>query len=144
MKNLNLKNRSLALLIVGVLGLSSSKLQAQDVPGKISFGFDAGGNKYYGNYTDDQFAFQGMAFIRWNIMDWLSLHAAYNGGELKYKATTGSIANELPPFESDQYERRHRPVAWSDNEPHVSADGISCCQPMYSLLKRSCPISSED
>jgi outer membrane protein OmpA-like peptidoglycan-associated protein len=118
-KNLNLKNRSLALLIVGVLGLSSSKLQAQDVAGQISFGFDAGGNKYYGNYTDDQFAFQGMAFIRWNIMDWLSLHAAYNGGELKYKATTGSIANELPPFSPINTNGGTTGTLGTDNETRV-------------------------
>ncbi len=100
-KNLNqnkLKNRSLALLVIGLLGLVSVKAPAQSVAGRIAFGFDAGGNKYYGNYTDDRFDFQGMAFIRWNIMDWLSLQGAYNGGLLKYKATTQSIANELPPF----------------------------------------------
>ncbi len=95
MKTINLKNRSIALLIVGVLGLSSSSLHAQDLAGTIAFGFDAGGNKYYGNFTDSRFDFQGEAFIRWNIMDWLSLHAAYNGGVLGYKATTaGSIATE--------------------------------------------------
>jgi outer membrane protein OmpA-like peptidoglycan-associated protein len=59
---------------------------AQSVAGRIAFGFDAGGNKYYGNFTDNQFAIQGDAFIRWNIFDWLSLHAAYNAGQLKYKA----------------------------------------------------------
>lgn len=119
MKKLNLKNRGLALLVIGVLGLSSSKLQAQDVAGQISFGFDAGGNKYYGNYTDDQFAFQGMAFIRWNIMDWLSLHAAYNGGELKYKATTSSIANELPPFSPVNTNGGTTGTLGTDNETRV-------------------------
>jgi outer membrane protein OmpA-like peptidoglycan-associated protein len=93
-KKLNLKNRSIALLIVGMLGLSSSNIHAQVLPGTISFGFNAGGNKFYGNNNSDQFAFQGMAFIRWNIMDWLSLHAAYNGGVLTYKTTAQSIANE--------------------------------------------------
>jgi outer membrane protein OmpA-like peptidoglycan-associated protein len=98
-KNLNnLKNRSLALLVIGVLGLASVKAQAQDVAGRISFGFDAGGNKYYGNFTDSRFDFQGMAFIRWNIMDWLSLHAAYNGGVLGYKSTATSIADEHALF----------------------------------------------
>jgi outer membrane protein OmpA-like peptidoglycan-associated protein len=97
-KNLNLKNRSLALFIVGLLGLSSSNIHAQDVAGRIAFGFDAGGNKYYGNFTDSRFDFQGEAFIRWNIMDWLSLHAAYNGGVLQYKTTTASIADEHSLF----------------------------------------------
>ncbi|MDP4198754.1 MAG: OmpA family protein [Bacteroidota bacterium] len=83
----------MALLVVGVLGLMGSSAQAQSKAGQIAFGVDGGGNKYYGNYTDNQFAFQGEAFIRWNIMDWLSLHAAYNGGLLRYKATAASILN---------------------------------------------------
>jgi outer membrane protein OmpA-like peptidoglycan-associated protein len=69
--------------------------RAQSVAGRIAFGIDAGGNKYYGNFTDNQFAFHGDAFIRWNITDAVSLHAAYNAGQLKYKAAIdGSIAKE--------------------------------------------------
>ncbi len=89
-----------AAIVIGLtMLLVSGIVQAQSVAGRIAFGIDAGGNKYYGNYTDNQFAFHGDAFIRWNILDWLSLHAAYNGGQLRYKAsTTGSIANELSEF----------------------------------------------
>jgi len=64
------------------------------VNGRIAFGFDLGGNKYYGDYTDNQFALHGDLFIRWNIFDALSLHAMYNVGQLKYKSTAASIANE--------------------------------------------------
>jgi len=92
-----------AAIVIGVtLLLVSGITQAQSVAGRIAFGIDAGGNKYYGNYTDNQFAFHGDAFIRWNILDFLSLHAAYNGGQLRYKATAAEIAyeNSLPggPF----------------------------------------------
>src|SRR2546423_643588 len=83
-----------AAIVIGLtLFIVTDITKAQSVAGRIAFGFDAGGNKYYGNYTDNQFAFHGDAFIRWNILDCLSLHAAYNGGQLKYKATAGSIAN---------------------------------------------------
>ena len=89
--------RSFAIAITLLLSLGTSN--AQSVAGRIAFGIDAGGNKYYGNFTDNQFAFHGDAFIRWNILDFLSLHAAYNGGQLKYKATTaGSIASELSAY----------------------------------------------
>ncbi len=89
--------RSIAL--VAMLLLVSANSQAQVIKGRIAFGIDAGGNKYYGDYTDNQFAFHGDAFIRWNILDFLSLHAAYNGGQLKYKAKTlGSIANEIATY----------------------------------------------
>src|ERR1035437_1599674 len=90
----HLMNCGIALLVVGVLGLMSSSAQAQSKAGQIAFGIDGGGTKYYGNYTDNQFGLGGDAFIRWNIFDWLSLHAAYNGGMLNYKATATSIANE--------------------------------------------------
>lgn len=83
--------RTLAIAMTLVLAFGTT--QAQSIAGRIAFGIDAGGNKYYGNYTDNQFAFHGDAFIRWNILDYLSLHAAYNGGQLKYKATAASIAN---------------------------------------------------
>ena len=91
MKNQNTIIRSIVIVFALLLSLSSAN--AQSVAGRIAFGIDAGGNKYYGNYTDNQFAFHGDAFIRWNVLDCFSLHAAYNGGQLRYKATTGSIAN---------------------------------------------------
>src|SRR6266568_3204076 len=82
-----------AIVIAMTLFLVTDITRAQSVAGRIAFGFDAGGNKYYGDYTDNQFAFHGDAFIRSNILDELSLHLAYNGGQLKYKATAGSILN---------------------------------------------------
>ena len=93
MNNLINRNiRSIALLVFGLIGLTTlaPTTKAQDVAGRIAFGIDAGLNKYYGNYTDNQFALHGDAFIRWNIFDWLSLHAAYNAGQLKYKAATAT------------------------------------------------------
>jgi outer membrane protein OmpA-like peptidoglycan-associated protein len=91
MKNQITIVRTLAIALV--LLLSFATAQAQSVAGRVAFGIDGGLNKYYGNYTDNQFAFHGDAFIRWNILDYLSLHAAYNGGQLKYKASDASIAN---------------------------------------------------
>ncbi|MDP4218955.1 MAG: OmpA family protein [Bacteroidota bacterium] len=75
------------LAIILSLFLTVGSAQAQCVAGRIAFGFDGGGNKYWGNFTDNQFSFSGDAFIRWNILDWLSLHAAYNGGLVRFKAT---------------------------------------------------------
>jgi outer membrane protein OmpA-like peptidoglycan-associated protein len=60
---------------------------AQDVEGRISFGFDVGGNKYWGNFTDNHFGFSGDLFIRWNIEEWLSLHLLYSAGLLRYNSS---------------------------------------------------------
>jgi outer membrane protein OmpA-like peptidoglycan-associated protein len=89
----------ISVFISGLLGLAApNSAEAQSKAGRIAFGFDAGGNKYYGNYTDSRFAFQGDAFIRWNVLDWFSLHAAYNGGVLGWKTTAQMIANENAMF----------------------------------------------
>jgi len=74
------------------------KSQAQEIPGALNFGFDLGGNKYWGNFTDDRFGLGGDLFIRWNIIDWVSLRAAYNAGLIQYKTTPGSIADEQALF----------------------------------------------
>ncbi len=96
----HLINRSIVMLFLGLIGLVglSRTASAQSVAGALDFGFDAGGNKYWGNFTDDRFGFGGDLFIRWNIMDWLSLRGAYNGGLIQYKVTPGSIANENTLF----------------------------------------------
>lgn len=90
--------RSIALLTFSLLTFVGFNAQAQSKAGRIAFGFDAGGNKYYGNYSDSRFGFQGDAFIRWNIFDWLSLHAAYSGGVLGWKTTDQMVANENSMF----------------------------------------------
>jgi len=64
---------------------------AQSFPGRLAFGFDAEGNKYWGNFTDNQFWFSGDAFFRYNIMDWLSFHLAVNGGQLRIKTNEQNI-----------------------------------------------------
>jgi outer membrane protein OmpA-like peptidoglycan-associated protein len=94
----NLLTRSTLLLLVGMLAFATTNVHAQSKEGTIAFGFNAGGNKYYGDYTDSRFEFQGEAFIRWNMMDWLSLHAAYNAGVLGWKTTDQMIANEVAQF----------------------------------------------
>ncbi len=72
-------------------GTFVSESKAQSVEGRIAFGFDAGANKYWGNFTDNQFGLSGDLFIRWNILDWLSLHGAYNGGVIRYSTTTRNV-----------------------------------------------------
>ena len=73
------------LAIIFAALLYPIQTNAQSFPGRVSFGVDAEGNKYWGNFTDNQFWFSGDAFLRYNIVDWLSLHVAYNGGQLRIK-----------------------------------------------------------
>src|SRR5579872_6157907 len=86
MKNKLTLTKQLSLAFIFFLSLLGSQAKAQDVECRISFGFDGGGNKYWGNFTDTHFGFSGDLFIRWNIEEWLSLHLMYNAGLLRYKA----------------------------------------------------------
>ncbi len=87
---MSLSKRSRRILTTGLcmfmLSIGCVSANAQSIINRIAFGIHGGGNKYYGDFTDNQFAFSGDAFIRWNMLDWLSLHAAYNGGQIRIKA----------------------------------------------------------
>lgn len=83
---------AIVVMTVLVLGGTQKDASAQSVGGRIAFGFDAGANKYWGNFSDNQFGFSGDLFIRWNILDWLSLSGAYNGGVLRYATGTKNIS----------------------------------------------------
>ena len=65
--------------------------RSQSFPGRLSFGIDAMGNKYWGNFTDNQFWFSGDAYFRYNILDWLSAHVAVNGGQLRIKTNEQNL-----------------------------------------------------
>jgi len=80
---------SIVILLVSFGSIES--VQSQSMANRISFGFDAGGNKLYGSFRDNQFWYSGDLFLRWNILDWLSLHVAYNGGQLRMKLNDDNL-----------------------------------------------------
>ncbi len=98
MKKLKKLGATTIIAVAAFLVLASSKVQAQDVAGALNFGFDAGANKYWGNFSDSHFGLGGDLFIRWNIIDWVSLRAAYNAGVIGYKTTQASINDEHSLF----------------------------------------------
>src|ERR1700734_3310881 len=93
-----IKILSAVTLIAAIFGLISSKVQAQEISGALNFGFDAGANKYWGNFSDSHFGLGGDLFIRYNIIDWVSLRASYNAGVIGYKTTQASINDEHALF----------------------------------------------
>jgi len=72
---------------------------AQTQGGRIGFGVNAGGVKYWGTFTDNQLWFSGDMFVRWNIIDQVSLQASVGFGQLRYKNTEKSVV-ENPNFYS--------------------------------------------
>jgi outer membrane protein OmpA-like peptidoglycan-associated protein len=65
--------------------------QSQSTAGRVAFGFDAMGNKLYGNFRDNQFWFSGDVFLRWNIVDYVSLHVGYSGGQMRMRLNDDNL-----------------------------------------------------
>ena len=87
-----MKNKISRLLVaLFILCCASHVSRSQSYPGRLSFGFDAGGNKYWGNFSDNQFWFSGDAFFRYNVIDAVSVYVAVNGGQLRYKTNEQNL-----------------------------------------------------
>ncbi|MDP4219787.1 MAG: OmpA family protein [Bacteroidota bacterium] len=98
MKNHPLLKKVAAIAFIAAALFSSDRIaQAQSQGGRISFGFDAGGNKLYGTLPDNQFWFSGDLFARWNIIDWLSFQLSYNGGQMRMRLTEDNM-NKYPGY----------------------------------------------
>lgn len=80
----------ICFLAVSALLLPASSF-SQSTAGRVAFGFDAMGNKLYGNFRDNQFWFSGDIFLRWNILDYVSLHVAYNGGQMRMRLNDDNL-----------------------------------------------------
>jgi outer membrane protein OmpA-like peptidoglycan-associated protein len=94
MKNSKLKISALALAILVFFAAGS---RAQSSQGRISFGVDMMGNKLYGDFRDNQFWLSGDVFLRWNIIDYLSLHVMYSAGQMRMKLNDDNI-NAYPLY----------------------------------------------
>lgn len=73
------------IAIVVLMLAAAGQSQAQVSGGLLSFGFEGGGVKYWGEFTDNQFWLAGDAFARFNFMPELSVHAMVGFGQARYK-----------------------------------------------------------
>jgi outer membrane protein OmpA-like peptidoglycan-associated protein len=85
-----MRTKLLSFILVLTI-LSSGGVMAQSTEGRVAFGFNFGLNKLYGDFRDNQFWLQGDLFARWNIIDYLSLHVGYNGGQMRMKPNDDNI-----------------------------------------------------
>ncbi len=79
------------LLITALLLTQSYQSYSQSEGQRLSIGFDAGLNKYWGDFTDNQFWLAGDIFLRYNILANLSLNASYHLGQVRYKTNQEAI-----------------------------------------------------
>lgn len=66
------------IFLLLIICSSHLKLNAQSASQRISFGFEGGLNKYWGEFSDNQFWLYGDIFMRYNILDELSAQASFS------------------------------------------------------------------
>ena len=91
---------SLIIAFAAVSTVFTTTSKAQVEPMTMSFGFDAGLTKYWGDFTDNQFFWGGDLFLRWNISPVFSLHGMYNMGQVRYKINSEVISKYQSYFGS--------------------------------------------
>ncbi|MBI5646839.1 MAG: OmpA family protein [Ignavibacteriae bacterium] len=85
------RTMAVALFAVAVF-LFGHNCTAQSAGGRVSFGFNGGGVKYWGEFSDNQFWLAGDVFVRYNIVGPLSLHASTTFGQMRHKVTPELIS----------------------------------------------------
>ncbi|OGU57319.1 MAG: hypothetical protein A2X64_06310 [Ignavibacteria bacterium GWF2_33_9] len=74
------------------LQITPTFVSAQSEAGRLAFGINAGGVKYWGEFTDNQFWLGGDLFFRYNIIPEVSLMATGGLAQLRYKTGNDVIA----------------------------------------------------
>ncbi|MBS1538143.1 MAG: OmpA family protein [Bacteroidetes bacterium] len=97
-RTMSIRKMFLAMVIVSATFFAgNSMLLAQSEGGRVGFGFTGGGVKYWGTFTDNQLWFGGDLFVRWNIINQLSLQAGAGWAQLRYK-NTDELKAKYPEF----------------------------------------------
>jgi outer membrane protein OmpA-like peptidoglycan-associated protein/opacity protein-like surface antigen len=73
----------LSIALINVIIFSN--LFSQSESQRLAFGFYGGGNKYWGEFTDNQFWLYGEGFFRYNIFSELSLQASFGLTQIRWK-----------------------------------------------------------
>ena len=87
----------LILVVLTAMAFTMQKARSQIDPNSMSFGANFGLNKYWGEFTDNQFYWGGDIFIRYNIIPQVSVHLSAGLNQLRYKTDNGVIA-EYPQY----------------------------------------------
>ncbi len=90
-------SQKILYLTMVILIASAGRSFGQVDGGQVSFGFEGGGVKYWGEFSDNQFWLAGDGFARYNIIPYLSLHAVAGFGQARYKIDNSIIA-ERPEY----------------------------------------------
>lgn len=104
------------LILSSVIFLLPSSTFSQSEGGTLSFGFNVGGAKYWGDFTDNQFWLAGDVFFRYNLIPELSLTATVGLAQIRWKNSQASLAKYPEYFGAG--------ADYGQNYPNAGADGL--------------------
>ncbi len=87
---------AIALMFLSAMAVTE-KLNAQSEPQRLAFGFNFGLNKYWGEFTDNQFWWAGDLFVRYNILPVLSVHGSFGLAQMRWK-NDKEIMDKYPDY----------------------------------------------
>ena len=74
---------------------------------RLSFGFNAGGVKYWGEFTDNQFWLAGDLFLRYTIIPQISVTGSFGLAQMRWKTDAAAI-NRYPGYFGENAEPGNR------------------------------------
>jgi outer membrane protein OmpA-like peptidoglycan-associated protein len=85
------------LLFLSLILSTSVCIFGQSEPQKLSIGFNAGGTKYFGEFTDNEFGLGGDIFARYNITSGFSVMAVYGFSQIRWR-TDETAVKKYPAY----------------------------------------------
>lgn len=83
--------------VILLVTISTNSIYSQSEGERLSFGFNGGGVKYWGEFTDNQFWLAGDLFLRYNIIPQLSVTGSFGLAQMRWK-TDAAALNKYPGY----------------------------------------------
>lgn len=134
-----MKNRFTSAVItvafVFALALSqTSNLYSQSEGKRLAFGFNFGLNKYWGEFTDNQFWWGGDMFLRYNVVSQFSIMAQFSLADMRYKIDQDVIDKYPAYFGQDATLGDPYPGFENESNPTIQNKNVTTIQNYEVLL----------
>lgn len=94
-----LVRRLLSMGIITAMFMSvTTTVLAQSQAGRAGFGFNAGGAKYFGEFSDNSWWLGGDIFFRYNALDWLSFQAQFNYANPRFRVDVDNAVTKYSDY----------------------------------------------
>ncbi|MDX9791373.1 MAG: OmpA family protein [Candidatus Kapabacteria bacterium] len=111
-----------AILLIAAITLNfinPQQVQSQSEGQRLSFGFNAGGVKYWGEFTDNQFWLAGDLFLRYNLIPQVSLTASFGLAQMRWKTDVAALEKYKGYFGNNANPNDPYPVTDANGLPRI-------------------------